>query len=81
MGGSVIGIVVMLLAVVVGLAVGIRSSANPSQRFAIISSIAALALIVALFCVVVIVFSQEGLVPVFVVAGIVVPLASYGAQM
>ena len=77
MQNSWIGIALMALVVVIGLVVGIRLSPPGSQRRAVIGSLGGVTLVVILFFLVAIAFSQRWTAPLFAVACIVVPVAVY----
>lgn len=77
MQNSWIGIALMALAVVIGLVVGVRLSPPGSQRRAVIGSLGGVTLVVILFFLVAIAFSQRWTAPLFAVACIVVPVAVY----
>ncbi|MCI8468261.1 MAG: hypothetical protein HFJ75_01960 [Eggerthellaceae bacterium] len=77
MQNSWIGIALMAVVVLIGLVVGIKLSPPGSQRRAVIGSLGGVSLVVILFFLVAIVFSQRWAAPVFAVACIVVPVAIY----
>lgn len=77
MQNSWIGIALMALAVLIGLVVGVRLSPPGSQRRAVIGSLGGVVLVVILFFLVAITFSQRWTAPLFAVACIVVPVAVY----
>ena len=68
----------MLAIVVAGSILGFRQSATKRQVRATLSAFVSLALVVALFCGIVVIASQTWALPLFVGASIVVPVSVYG---
>ena len=76
MQGSLLGIGLMAAVVVIGSIVGFRRSATRAQMQATFGAFASLAVLVVLFCGIVVVMSQMWALPLFACASVAVPIAT-----
>lgn len=78
MQGSWLGIAVTAVVILVGAIIGFKQSKTKTQTRAVLWAFLTFPLLVALFCLVVIVYSQQWAMPIFAMACLVIPLSTYG---
>lgn len=81
MGDMTVGIVLFVLIIAIGLLIGLRLSSTGPQRRAVAVAFASMAVVAILFYVFAMEASQLWTAPIFAVACIVLPIASYTLMM